>query len=118
MSRALPKPPGHLIEQSEEHSQAQSAPQFLLEREFLEKSFQKWINVGFEEDDDLSWLTAWEKESCYDDGDTIRLVGSQRSALSDKTVTLVRLTDYWRRSVEKLVIQKQSLMRWLEGSKW
>lgn len=136
MSRALPTPPSgdprgesnepQRFQGQSKHSQpeTQSAARLGLEKELLELSFQRWIDVGPDtEDDELSpssefpWLASWEKDSCYD-GETLRLVGSQRSGLSDKTVTLVRLTDYWRKSVEKLVVQKQSLMRWLEGTKW
>lgn len=116
MSRALPKPPN-----DDDRSEPSEATQ--REAHELSESFKRWVEVGFDgptnsvidlpfslsEEDPLQWFA----DNDYD-GETVRLVGSQRSGLSDKTVTMLRLVNYWRRSVEKLVVQKQSFLRWLE----
>ncbi|KAG5354734.1 hypothetical protein CJU89_6523 [Yarrowia sp. B02] len=117
-TRALPTPPRSTSPSTKRQEEVRK----------LEESFKHWVEVGLDgpgeadmnltfafcEQEEFPWFAAWEGDNFYD-GDTVRLVGSQRSRLSDKTVTMLRLTDYWRRSVEKLVVQKQSLMRWLEA---
>lgn len=106
MSRALPPVPTKEL--------LPPTPQKQKEIENLEEAFGKWNNVGFfETEAEMPWFAAFEKEEFYD-GETVRLIGSHRSGLTDKTVTMLRLTDYWRRSVEKLGVGKQTLLRWLE----